>query len=194
MDSVGASDVVDGDIGQAHGPDLACGHEPGHRRDRFLDRGVLAAVVQVVQVDDVDAEAPQARLARRHDGGGIGADGEVVRTARVAPDHSELGAQRHLVTACGDGATDQLLVAVHLGRVEERDPRIERSVHDRDRVTVGVRSPCCSRSRISPSPWRGGCTLVHSGKSVTKRPYDLPTASLASTTHPGRRRRYHPGR
>ena len=52
-----------GDLGNAKMPDLALGDELGHGADGVRDRHLRVGAVQVVEVDDVDAEPGQGRLA-----------------------------------------------------------------------------------------------------------------------------------
>ena len=51
------------DLGQPEVAHLALGDELGHRTDGLLDLGVLRRAVQVVEVDDVDAETQQRVVA-----------------------------------------------------------------------------------------------------------------------------------
>ncbi len=52
------------EVGDAEVVDLARFDQPRHRRERLLQRRRLVVAVQVVDVDPVGAEAPQARLDR----------------------------------------------------------------------------------------------------------------------------------
>ena len=56
------------DLAQAQRPHLARSHQLGHRADAVLDRHRLVPAVQVVQVDDLGAQAPQAVFAVAADG------------------------------------------------------------------------------------------------------------------------------
>ena len=116
--------------------DLARVHQLGHRPDRLLDRHVGVDAVLVVEVDVVDPEAPQRRVAGRPHVVRAAVDAAHARVVGVAHD-AELGGQHHLVAAVGDRPPDQLLVgarAVHVGGVEQRDPEVERAVDRRDRL------------------------------------------------------------
>jgi hypothetical protein len=64
VDGVRAAEVLRRYVGQAEGAHLSLGDQFGHGADGLLDRGLLAAVVQVVQVDHINAKPSQARLAR----------------------------------------------------------------------------------------------------------------------------------
>ena len=140
---VRAAQQLAGDLGQAQVADLALGHEFGHRADGLLDLGRLRRPVQVVQVDDVDAQPGQRRLAGPLDVGGLAAD-DAVRVAG-RPVDAELRGQLHLVAPVCDAAADQHLVvagAVDVGGVDERHAEVERAVDGRDRlVPVGGAVP-----------------------------------------------------
>ena len=88
----------------------------------------------VVEVDGVDAEALQAGLAAGAHVVGLAADAAPERVVRVAHD-AELGGDDDPVAPALDRLADEDLVgvrAVDVGRVEERDPEIERAVDRRD--------------------------------------------------------------
>ena len=89
----------------------------------------------VVEVDHVDAEPREARLARLPNvlRPAVDALERAVRVAHVA----ELRRDDDALAPPADRATDQLLVAaaaVHVGGVEERDADVERAVDRRDRL------------------------------------------------------------
>src|SRR5947207_1398593 len=56
---------------QAEVADLARGHQLGHRAHGLLDRRGRVGAVQVVEVDVLDTEPPERRLARLVDVGGV---------------------------------------------------------------------------------------------------------------------------
>src|SRR5213075_3180350 len=102
--------------GQAKETDLPLLLEAVHFADCVLDRHVGIDAVLVIKVDDLDAEALQARLARRADIFRVAPDAEelAVRPAYVA----ELGGEEDFVAPVPDGLADQLLVlerSVHVG-------------------------------------------------------------------------------
>ena len=66
MHLVRAADGFRARFGQAERAHLALLDEPLHRAHRVLDRRVGVDAVLVVEVDDLDAEALQARLAGLH--------------------------------------------------------------------------------------------------------------------------------
>ena len=114
-------------------------HQLGHRADRVLDRRVGIDAVLVVEVDRLDAEPLQARLAAtaaRSPGlpltpRDIGSSGSRTMPNLVA---STTWSRRPRIALA-----DQLLVgerAVHVGGVEESDAELERAVDGRDRLGV----------------------------------------------------------
>jgi hypothetical protein len=98
-------------------------------------------VVQVVQVDHIDAEPSQARLTRLPYVGRIGP--HVEATGDFFPPHQpELGGQQHLITSAPDGPTDQFLVLVGVGRVHHPDARVQRGVDDAHWIAITAVSYC----------------------------------------------------
>ena len=117
--------------------DLALLDQLLHRADRLLDRDGLVDAVLVVEVDVVDAEPRQRRVARAADVVGLAVDAE--EAAVLAALVAELGREHDLVAAAGDRAADELLVgerAVHVGRVEEGDAELERALDRGDRLAL----------------------------------------------------------
>ena len=101
-------------------------HELGHRADRFLDRHVQIHAMLVVEIDDVDAQPPERRVARlahvlRRS---VYAD---VRSGRVA--HvPELRREHDRGPPIPDSSSDQNFVrmrAIHVGGIEKRDAEIQ---------------------------------------------------------------------
>ena len=141
MHLVRAADGLRIGFRQAERAHLALLDQALHRADRVLDRRVRVDAVLVVEVDDVDAQALEARLAGLH---------HVVRACRRRP-----ACRRRSFTwpnlvatialrapAALERLAEQRLVvapAVHVGRVEEVDALVERVVDHADRlVVVGV--------------------------------------------------------
>src|SRR5690349_23497680 len=81
-------------------------HQLGHDAPGLLDGHVRVDAVLVVEVDVVDAEPAQRRVARGVDvlGAAVEPDEAAVRPALVA----ELGGDDHVVTAPGDRGADEL--------------------------------------------------------------------------------------
>jgi len=115
--------------------DLALLDEVDHRRHRLLDRRLVAAVVEVVEVDHVHLQAAQARLTGLLDVRRVGADAPV---AALSPHQTELAGEDDLVATARDGPPDQGLVPVRVRRVQHRHPDVQRTVDHRDRVPVRV--------------------------------------------------------
>ena len=87
----------------------------------------------IVEVDDLDAEPLEARLACGADIGRIALNAQelAIRSAHVA----ELRREEHLIAAVADRSPDQLLVladAVHVGGVEEIHAAVDRMMDGRD--------------------------------------------------------------
>jgi hypothetical protein len=78
----GATKILRRHVRQAQPQHEALGHQTGHGLDGVLNRDVVAAVVEVVEVDDVHAQATQAAFARLPDVTRIRSDLEVPRHAR----------------------------------------------------------------------------------------------------------------
>src|SRR6266536_4483335 len=89
----------------------------------------------IVEIDDFNAEATQARFAALADVRGLAVDAQelAISAANVA----ELGREDHLVAASLNGARDELLVAadaVDVRRIEKVDAELERPVDRRNRL------------------------------------------------------------
>ena len=137
MDGVRAANRVRSGLGEPEVAHLALLHELGHCADRLLDRRLEVDAVLVVEVDRVDAEALQRRLAGRADVLRLAADAEEL--ARRSAHVPELRREHDLVAAAGDRLPDEPLVrapAVHVGRVEEGDSELDRALDRRDRLTL----------------------------------------------------------
>jgi len=133
MHRVGPADRLRTRLGEPEEADLALLHEPGHGPHGLLDGHLRVHPVLVVQVDDVDAETLQARLAGRTHILGPAADAPVRRVG--ASQDAELRGQEHLLPAAPDGPSDELLVRVRpvdIRRVEQVDPEIEGTVNHGD--------------------------------------------------------------
>src|SRR5579871_6792570 len=137
MHGVGAADRVGGGLGEAEEPHLALLHELGHGADGLLDGDVRVHAVLVVEVDVLDPEPLQGGVACLAHVLGVAADAQPLAT--LAANVAELGGQHHVVAAAAYRPADQALVgerAVHVGRIEERDPELECPVDRGDRLLV----------------------------------------------------------
>ena len=129
MHGVGAPYRLGPRFAQAQGADLALLDQLGHRSDRIFDRHVRVDAVLVVEIDDIDAQAPKARLTgdRNIFGTPIGS------LAAAAADIAEFCRQNHLGAPTLDGLADEFLimaVAVGVRRIEQRDAAIQRLAND----------------------------------------------------------------
>ena len=124
---------LDRTFGNAEMADLALLLQPRHRAHRVLDRHVRIDAVDVVEVDALDIEPFQARLAR--------AFHIIGRAAHAAAaigraDLAEFRREHDLVAAALDRSAEQLLVAavaVSIGTVDEVDAKLGRAMHRRNR-------------------------------------------------------------
>ena len=135
---MGAADRLGSGLGQAEILDLA----------RALTSSAIAPTVSsigtsgidavlVVEVDDVEPGAPQARVAGRADI--VGSAVDALEAAVLAAHVAELGRDHDPLAPLAHDAADQLLVradAVHVGGVEEGDAEIERAVDRGDRLRL----------------------------------------------------------
>ena len=106
--------------------------QPGHGTDRFLDRHRRIDAVLIVEVEDLDAEPPQARLAGLGDIGRTAVD--TVGAARP-PGLAEFAGDHDAVAPALERPAEELLVltpAIHVGAVEVVDAEIDRPVDQRN--------------------------------------------------------------
>src|SRR5205823_3076885 len=85
---------------EAKEADLSLSDELGQRSDRFLDRGVGVDAMLLIEVDRVDAEPAQARLARLPHI--LRPPADASRAALRVPHMTELCCQHDLVSASAD--------------------------------------------------------------------------------------------
>ena len=108
------------------------------RGERLVDVARGIGPVDLVEVDPVGAEAPEAVL----DGADDPAAGVAARVAIGSHRRMELGGQDHVVAASGERLGDDLLGLarrVDVGGVDEVHPCVERGVDDANAlVVVGV--------------------------------------------------------
>jgi hypothetical protein len=137
MHGVRATDRVGRRLGEAEVRHLAGVDELLHRTDRLLDRRVAVDAVLVIEVDVIDAEPFEARVAGLVHVLGPAVDADPA--AVLVPFVAELGGEDDLLAAVGDCATDEALVrerAVHVGGVEEGDAELDRAMDRRDRFAL----------------------------------------------------------
>jgi hypothetical protein len=119
--------------------DLSGAHQVCERAERLIDVGVGLGTVDLVEVDPVGAQPPQAVLDLSHDP----APG-VAELVGVVPHRAvDLGREDDVVAAAArQSLADDLLgfpARVDVRGVDEVDPRVERAMDDRDAlVVVGV--------------------------------------------------------
>src|ERR1700679_241974 len=77
VDGVAAAQRGGAGLGEADGAHLAGLHQTGHRADALLDGCLWVDAVELVEVDDLDAQAAEARVA-----GGTDVRGRAVDPAR----------------------------------------------------------------------------------------------------------------
>ncbi len=106
-------------LAQSEVANLSLGDQLGHGADRLLDRHAPVQPVLVVEVDVIDAEPPQRRLAGMANVLGPAVDGEAA--VPVTGGEPELGGDDDLVATALHRPPDQFLVgvgAVDVGGVE----------------------------------------------------------------------------
>ncbi len=137
-DPLGLDDVGGGHRRRADRADLAAVDQVRERGQRLLDVGVGVRPVDLVQVDVVGLQAAQRVLDLGHDP----APGVASLVGIVAHRRRTLGREDDVVAAPLERLADDLFglaAGVHVGGVDEVDPRVQRLVDDADRVVmVGV--------------------------------------------------------
>ena len=127
-------------LAQAEIPDLTLFDQPRHGADRVLNRHGRIDPVLVIEVDDINAEALEARLAGLRDIFGAAVD--AVGAARLAG-LAEFGHDHDAVSPGLQRAAEQFLVltpAIHVRAVEMVDAELDRPMDQPDRCCVVARS------------------------------------------------------
>ncbi len=146
-DVLAAIQQCDVEVRDARPPHLSLLHQLGHRRPRRLDRRPRVRVVELVQVDPLDAEPTEAPLALRSDRGGL-------RSVRMRSGGSHgwraLGEDEHVLADRPrlEGSRDDLLgvtETVRGGGVDPGDSALHRAADRRHRG--GVVAPRAVRPR-----------------------------------------------
>src|SRR6202034_1034401 len=124
-------------FGQSEMADFSLAHEIGQGADGVLDRRLRIDPMLVIEVDRLDSEPLEARVARLAHVSGVAPDRKesALRTA----DGAEFRGQYDLVAAAPDCPPDQLFVAsdpVHVGRIEKRKAALDRAMDGGDRLVV----------------------------------------------------------
>src|SRR5258708_17775446 len=125
MNAVGATNGFRACLAETEKADLAVLHQPGHGAYRLFDRHGWIDAMLIKQIDRLDVEALQTRLAgtdhiRRPPVGNF---------AAAAAEIAEFGRHEYLGTAPRDGLADKRFIvpeAIHVGGVEERHPTVDR--------------------------------------------------------------------
>jgi len=119
-----------GEVRAADVADLALAGEVVEGAQRLLDRRQRVGAVELVEVEPVGLEPPQAVLDRLHDVGARAA----LHAAGIVHVHAELRRQHDVLAALAEDFAEETLraaaLAVDVGGVEERDAEIERLVDD----------------------------------------------------------------
>ena len=189
---VGVRELPRVEVGAAEVAHLALPDQVGQGRQRLLDRGDVARHVQLVEVEVVGLQPPQARL-HGPDDVAAARPGSVVAGRAALP---ELGGQHELVALPLERGADQLLgpaerVAVGVGGVEEGDAGVTRGGKDVGHA-VGVDSP---GEGVAPDADRAHHQARVAqravGASSRRRPTRRPAASIRSRSRSVKRRCHH---
>src|SRR5229473_675669 len=137
MDGVGAADGGGRRLRESEKADFPRAHQIRHGAHGLLDWHAAIHAVLVVQVDVIDAEPLERRVARLAHvvSAAVHALPAAVRAAHVA----ELGGEHHAITFAVDRLADQELVGVrtvHIGRIEERDAQLDGAMDGRKRLVI----------------------------------------------------------
>ncbi len=95
--------------------------------------------MQLIEIDHVDPQPPQRSLDGALDR--LGPSVAPQRHTRRLRNETRLRRHDHLAAPAFEGLSEQLLVrerAVHLGRIEQRDAEIDRTMDHRDRFVLLV--------------------------------------------------------
>ena len=148
---MGAADPFRMRFGQAEEPHLPQRHQPGHRADGLLDRHGGIDAVLVIQVDHVNAQPLQARVAGLDDI--LRPSVDPVRLARPLR-LPELRRQHDAIAPALQRAAKDFLVvapAVHVGAIEMIDALVDRVADQILRHCI-VRRAVDARQRHAAQP------------------------------------------
>jgi hypothetical protein len=142
MDGVRAAQSLWARLGHAEVSNFALVDEFLHLRERVFDWRVGIDAMLVVEIDVINAEPAQARLAGAANVIGLSihiSRRQVVEVALV----TEFRRQNDFVTASLNGFADQFFVskrAIHVGGVEEGDAEFDRPMNGRDGFALIARA------------------------------------------------------
>src|SRR5437867_7773155 len=129
---MGPTDALGPRLAEPDEADLTCFDEPRHGTDRLLDRHRRINPVLIIEIDDLDPEPFQARLAGLGEVSGAAVDPVgAARPTRLA----EFAGEHDAVAATFECTTEQLLVlapAIHVRAVEVIDAELDRPMDQRD--------------------------------------------------------------
>src|SRR5215467_9491094 len=134
---MGAPDGVGAGLAEAEMADLALLDEPRHGADGVLDRHVRVDAMDVIEIDHLDAEPLEARLAGDRHIVGLAVDAAALPAGSA--DVAELAGNEELVALALDRLGDQLLVdagRIGVRRVEHGDAEVDAAMDGRDRFYV----------------------------------------------------------
>ena len=138
MRRVRAPDRVGTRLGETEEANLALGDQLTHRAHRLLDRHGRVDPVQIVEVDRLDAEPRETRLAARPHAQRAGIDVDRHAAGRIGKE-PEFGREHDTGPPIANRSSDEMLVrapAVRVGRIEQRDPEIEGAMYRPNRFLV----------------------------------------------------------
>src|SRR5262249_27666682 len=117
--------------------DLALLDQLLHRADRVFDRHLGVHAVKAVDVNHVEAQAPERCFAGLRNIAGVARGKAFGRLETGEPQVAELGRKQHAVALALDRAPDELLVgsrSVGVRGHDQVDAEIDRAVYGRDRL------------------------------------------------------------
>src|SRR6266849_678406 len=192
VDGMGPPDGRGRRLGEAEVAHLALLDEPGHGPHRIRDGDLRVHTVLVVEIDDIDAQPLETRVAGAADIRGTAVD-EIALAIR-ALDLAELRGEHRLVAPTLERPAQQLLVVsptVHVRGVQEVDPQVQRVVDDVDGLGVVALAVGAGHGHAPEPDGRDlqvavpQLAILHGGRSPVLN-------STGSPHHSGRRRRRAP--
>ena len=136
---MGTANGLGTSLAQAERANFAFPDQLRHGADRILNGHGRIDPVLVVEIDDLDAQALEARLACAQDVFGPAIGDLAAPPAKVA----ELGRQNHLGATLLDRLADEFFImaeAVHVGGVEQRNAAIQGLMDQSYAVLIAARA------------------------------------------------------